>query len=103
MKSRDPNRAPLYEAETYAALVARLAVNVRRLREAKGLTQEEFAFRCHELDPSMLRTIEAGEANVTVTTVARLCDGLGVDVLDLYAAAPPLTKRGPGRPKKSGG
>ena len=103
MKSRDPSRAQLYETETYAALVARLAVNLRRLRESRGLTQEEFAFRCQELDPAMLRTIEAGEANVTVTNVARLCDGLGVDVLDLYAVAPPLTKRGPGRPKKSDG
>jgi transcriptional regulator with XRE-family HTH domain len=81
-------------------LDARLAVNVRRLREAKGWTQEECASQCGRLDPAVLRVIEAANANVTATTVARLCDGLGVDVLDLFAQAGPLVKRKRGRPPK---
>ena len=77
------------------------AVNVRRVREARGWTQEEAAFRARELDPAMLRTIEAGDANLTITTIARLCDGLEVSVVELFAPAAPLQKRPPGRPRKA--
>lgn len=98
MKSTSERRAPLYESPSFRTVIERLAVNVRRLREGRGWTQEECAERCHNLGPAILRTIEAGDANVTAATVARLCDGLEVDVLDLYAHAPPLVRRRRGRP-----
>lgn len=99
MKPRPPKRVQP-RSETFQMIVERLAVNVRRLREAKGWTQEECAGRCGRLDPAVLRVIEAATANVTATTVARLCDGFGVDVCELLAPAPPLKKRRPGRPPK---
>ncbi|MFO0605041.1 MAG: helix-turn-helix transcriptional regulator [Polyangiales bacterium] len=80
-------------------MVARVGANVRRLREARGWTQEECAYRCNDLGPALLRTIEAGRTNITAATLARLCDGLQVDVAQLFAPAEAPTKRRPGRPK----
>lgn len=101
MKPRTPPQGTRARSPSYRVLVERLAVNVRRLREARGWTQEECAYRCGELDAAVLRTIEAATANVTTATVARLCDGLEVDVLELYAKAPPLVRRRPGRPPQA--
>lgn len=100
MKRRTAKRVELFQTATCQGLVARFGANVRRLREARGWTQEEAAFQAREFDPALLRTIEAGTANLTITTIARLCDGFGVDVLDLFAPAPPIVKRPRGRPRK---
>lgn len=100
MKRRKSQRTALYETATYLSVVGRVGANVRRLRHAHGWTQEECAFRCNDLGPSLLRTIEAGRTNVTAASIARLCDGLGVDVAELFVPAAPLAKRSPGRPRK---
>lgn len=99
MKRRKSQRAALYETATYVSLVGRIGANVRRLRHARGWTQEECAFRCHDLGPALLRTIESGRTNITVATLARLCDGLAVDAAELFVPAAPLAKRAPGRPR----
>lgn len=100
MKRQKPRRAPQYTDPTYLEIVARIAANLRRLREARGWSQEECAFQCGDMSPSMLRTVERGATNVTTTTLARLCKGLGTDVVELLAPAPPLARRKPGRPKR---
>lgn len=51
--------------------------NVRRLREAQSLTQEELAFSA-ELDRSYVNGIERGIRNPTVTVIARIAEALGV-------------------------
>ncbi|MBK6533998.1 MAG: helix-turn-helix transcriptional regulator [Deltaproteobacteria bacterium] len=79
MKQRKSQRTALYETATYVSLVGRIGANVRRLRHGRGWTQEECAFRCNDLGPALLRTIESGRTNITAATIARLCDGLGVD------------------------
>jgi transcriptional regulator with XRE-family HTH domain len=84
MRRRRANRARLYRSPAYRELTARLAENVRRLRAARGWTQEQTAERC-ELAPRMLQAIEAGDANATLVTVARLAAGLGVDASQLVA------------------
>ncbi len=101
MKRSSTERVELFETATCQKLVKRLGANIRRLREAKGWSQEECAFQSHFLEPSMLRTIEAGRANLTISTLARLCDGLGVEeVADLFVATDPFPKRRRGRPPK---
>jgi transcriptional regulator with XRE-family HTH domain len=99
VKQRTPKRAELF-GETYEGVVTRIGANLRRLREARGWTQEECAFQCKDLGPALLRTIEAGRTNITAATIARLCDGLGVDAAELFAPAAPIPKRGRGRPKQ---
>ena len=63
-------------------LRAALAVNVRRLREERGLSVEEVAHRS-KLHPRHWQKIEAGEVNVTIGTLAKLQDVLGTSVVDL--------------------
>lgn len=101
MKQRAPDRARLFETEGYRAVVERVAANVRRLREARGWTQEEAAHRCAELDATLYRVIEAARTNITAATVSRLCEGFEVDVVELFVPAAPLAKRRRGRPPKS--
>lgn len=102
VKQRSKSRVQLFGA-TYRAVVERVASNVRRLRDARGWTQEECAFQCGDLDVTLLRMIESGRTNVTAATVARLVDGFGIDVRDLYEPAPPLVRKRGRPPKKATG
>lgn len=54
-----------------------VAANLRRLRKAQGLTQEELAHLA-EIDRSYLGAIERGEYRLTVVTLGKLASGLRV-------------------------
>ena len=45
--------------------------------------------------------IEAGNSNFTASTLAQLCDGLGVPASQLFAPAAPVARRRRGRPGKA--
>jgi transcriptional regulator with XRE-family HTH domain len=62
----------------------RLAKAVRVARKARGFSQEKAAADCG-LDARYFQRIEAGELNVTLVTLVKLSDGLGVDVAQLFA------------------
>lgn len=74
-----------------------VAANVRRLRRARGLTQEALA-ELASLGPVHLRSIERGVENVTLATIVALADALAVPPGTLLrkATLPPLR---PGRPR----
>ena len=57
--------------------------NVRRLREAKGLSQEALAHSA-DLTTRYVGGIERGEENPTVAVVGRLADALAVDPAVLF-------------------
>jgi len=82
-RTRRPERAEQYESPAYRDLQARLAIGVRRLREAKGWTQEEAAHRCG-MTTRLLQRVEGEDVNATFTTLARLCEGFEVDVAQLF-------------------
>lgn len=100
MRRRNTDREALYASPAYRALLGRIGANVRRLREAKGWTQEECADRCGEMSAPLLRRIELASTNVTALTLARLAEGLDVDAAELLAPGTPHTKRRPGRPRR---
>ena len=55
----------------------RLGQNVRRLREAKGWSQEDFADRAG-IHRTYVSDIERGRRNPTITVVERLAEPLAV-------------------------
>lgn len=55
----------------------RLGSNIRRLRQAKGWSQEEFADRAG-IHRTYVSDIERGRRNPTVTVLERLASPLGV-------------------------
>ena len=63
-------------------LVKALASNIRSLRQAMGLSQEELAARCG-LHRTYIGSIERAERNVTLSTLEALAAGLGVVVQEL--------------------
>jgi transcriptional regulator with XRE-family HTH domain len=63
---------------------SRVGANVKRLREAKGLSQEELAFDA-EMHRTYVSGIERGKRNPTVTVVERLADALGAKASELLS------------------
>lgn len=61
-----------------------VGTNVRRLRKARGLSQEALAGEAG-IAMRHLGRIERGEGNPTVSVLARLAEVLGVQPTDLYA------------------
>jgi transcriptional regulator with XRE-family HTH domain len=57
------------------------------LRKNLGISQEKAAERC-TMATQLLQRIESATTNVTATTLARLSDGFGVDIVVLFA--PPV-------------
>ena len=55
-----------------------VARNLRRLRTAKGWTQEELAFRA-KVDRSYVSQLETGVYSASVTMLGKLSKALGVD------------------------
>jgi transcriptional regulator with XRE-family HTH domain len=57
--------------------------NVRRIRQKKGLTQEQFA-EVSGFSQQYISGLEQGRRNPTVVTIYELAMALGVDHLDLF-------------------
>jgi transcriptional regulator with XRE-family HTH domain len=55
------------------------AKRIRQIREGKGLSQEGLA-DIAELHRTYVSSVERGERNVTVDSLERLADALGVDI-----------------------
>ena len=58
---------------------ARLSLNMRRLRQSKGWSQEEFAHQAG-LHRTYVSDLERGARNPTITVVDKLAVALGVPV-----------------------
>ena len=62
----------------------RLGANVKRLREAAGLSQEQLAFEA-DMHRTYISGIERGRRNPTVLIVERLAAALKADIAALVA------------------
>ena len=70
--------------KVFQELRRRIALNLARLRSARGLTFEELGRRAG-LHWRHLQKIEACDSNITLVTLARLADGLSVDAFELMS------------------
>jgi transcriptional regulator with XRE-family HTH domain len=81
-----------------------VGTNVRRLRQARNLTQEELAFES-EIDLTYVGGIERGKRNPSLMVMARIALALNVELSDLLDTT--RTARGPTKPllgnKRKGG
>ena len=68
--------------------------NVRRYRKSRGLSQEEFA-EVLDVHRTYLGGIERGERNLTLRSVERLADAIGVAPLELLRTASRTRRRKP--------
>jgi transcriptional regulator with XRE-family HTH domain len=66
--------------------------NLRRVREARGLSQEAFA-DVLEVHRTFVGGVERGERNLTLRTVERLSARLDADPVELLGSAPDTVLR----------
>jgi transcriptional regulator with XRE-family HTH domain len=59
-----------------------LAGNMRRLRAARGLSQDALAFEA-QMNRTYLGGVERGERNVSLDNIARIAKALGVEAWQL--------------------
>jgi transcriptional regulator with XRE-family HTH domain len=61
------------------------AANVRRIRLARGLTQEKVA-EAADLHVNYVSSVERGERNISICNIERLAQALGVDMAELVSS-----------------
>ena len=59
-----------------------VAANIRRLRKARGLSQEAFADEC-SLHRTYIGSIERGERNVSIDNIERMAIALEIEAWEL--------------------
>ena len=64
-----------------------MAINLRRLRHAKGMTQEELAERAG-LSARYVGGIERADVSASVTVLGRIAEALEVEATELVRAMP---------------
>jgi transcriptional regulator with XRE-family HTH domain len=65
-------------------LARRFGKLVRRLRQERGYSQEEFSFRVG-LHQTYVSSIERGERNVTIQTADRIAKALGTTLAEVFS------------------
>jgi transcriptional regulator with XRE-family HTH domain len=66
----------------YSKRLKALAANVKNIRLAKGLTQEQVSFRAN-ISFSTYSTLEAGRLNPTIATLFAIADAMKIDPTEL--------------------
>jgi transcriptional regulator with XRE-family HTH domain len=60
----------------------KFGINLKNLREEKGLSLRELALKC-ELDSSKISRMENGKTNLQLSSIFELAKGLGVEPKEL--------------------
>ena len=68
-----------------------LGQRIRAERVLKGLTQEELAERA-DLHPTYIGQVERGEKSLTIASLEKIVEGLGISFSDLFENLQPPTK-----------
>lgn len=76
------------------------ARNLRRIRHAKGLSQEALAHEA-DVDRTYISSLERGIYNASIETVAKLADVLGVEPDELLRRAAKPTRSKSSKPARA--
>jgi transcriptional regulator with XRE-family HTH domain len=60
-----------------------VAKNLRDIRSAKGVSQEDLANRAN-LNRNYIGMLESGKNSPTVKTLGRIADALGIDAVEFF-------------------
>lgn len=60
---------------------------LRKIRETRGLTQEEFAFLC-DISRAYYGRLERGEHSITLDLCQRISNALGISLAALFSDLP---------------
>ncbi len=74
-------------------ILVMIGQRVRATRERLGVSQVKLA-RLVGMEPTNLAKVERGTRNVTIDTLARIADGLGIELNVTFSSAPPRRARG---------
>ena len=55
----------------------------KKLREAKGLSQEKFALLI-EMDRTYYASVESGKRNISIQNIKKIADGFGISISQLF-------------------
>ena len=56
---------------------------IKELRQKKGLSQEEFAFRC-DLDRTYITSLERGKRNVSLTNLEKIAKAFEMTLSEFF-------------------
>ena len=62
-----------------------LGDNIRKIREAKNLTQKQVALSC-KMDPGQYSRIEHNKTDPTLSTLVKIAKALGITLAELFSA-----------------
>ena len=65
-------------------LLERVGRSIRDKRKEKGLTQEALAEKA-DVNPKFLGKVERAETNISLLTLTKVCDALGISLCELLA------------------
>jgi transcriptional regulator with XRE-family HTH domain len=80
-------------------VLANVGARVREIRLSRGWTQDVCAEHL-KMDVRLLRRVDGGKLNVTVFTLVRIAQRLGVPIASLFEASTLAEPRRPGRPRR---
>lgn len=64
-------------------LLIQLGKRIQSIREKRGLTQEQLEEKTG-INAKYISTVECGQRNVTINTLAKIADGLNIELYELF-------------------
>lgn len=61
----------------------KVGLRIKKLRIEKGLSQEEFAFRCN-LDRTYITSLERGKRNISLTNLEKIAHALDLSLSEFF-------------------
>ena len=71
-----------FNMNNYENTIKLIAQNIKKIRQSKGLSVQEVAYRC-DIERSNLSRLEAGKTNMTIKTLCLICNALNIQIKDV--------------------